>query len=200
MLWWQWHSSRESQPQITSISIQRQTCLLLTYKLFALKLFRFFLLQRYSFLFSGRCYKTFFGRNIDFPKIKKKKNSLFWCVNLHENVKTMPFLFKSIQKNCLYYISSWSSLWRNLDFFQKQFYNINCWKNKRPDWLMANLYSVAQIFFWLFHKNFRRDLFLCSRTAKVYVCWLHRDYSIHIERAWFYKIPRKIQHLGFMLS
>ena len=30
-----------------------------------------------------------FGGNLDFPKIKKFKKSLFWCMNLHNNVKTI---------------------------------------------------------------------------------------------------------------
>ena len=30
-----------------------------------------------------------FRGNLDFPKIKKLKKSLFWCLNLHKNVKTM---------------------------------------------------------------------------------------------------------------
>ena len=32
-----------------------------------------------------QCNKTFFGGNLDFPKIKNLKASVFWCMNMHKN-------------------------------------------------------------------------------------------------------------------
>ena len=45
---------------------------------------------------SGLCYKTFFWRKSTFPQNYEVEKSLFWCLNLHENVKTMLFSSKTI--------------------------------------------------------------------------------------------------------
>ena len=49
-----------------------------------------------------------FRGNLDFPKIKKLKKSLFWCLNLHKNIKTKQFLAKIYSKRV--YFLKWAIL------------------------------------------------------------------------------------------
>ena len=80
--------------------------------------------------------------------------SLFWCMNLHRNVKIMVFLSKIIPLNCYCFLNvlpffGVSLLGGNLDskFPPKKFYNINCSRRMSKTFKMHSL--------WL---KLRRDL------------------------------------------
>ena len=95
---------------------------------------------------SSWCYKTFFGGNLDFPKIKKlnKVGSDDWTYT--EMLKQCY-----LKLNYIRTLLSCFSLGENLDFLQKKFYNINYWARtyiqnfctksrytslERSDWLL----------------------------------------------------------------
>ena len=72
--------------------------------------------------FCSWCYKTFFGGNLDFPKIKKlKKVCSDVCTYLHKNVKTVLFSSKTIVFTCFFAFkmaySCGFGLRGNLDFW-----------------------------------------------------------------------------------
>ena len=95
-------------------------------------------LRIFNFGFCSRCYKTFFGGNLDFHKIKKLNKVSFndWnftkCENnaiLKQNYTQKLFISFKRSYSCCF------GLRGNLefpDFLQKKFYNINyrCWCHK----------------------------------------------------------------------
>ena len=102
---------------------------------------RVFSLGKVRFIFDidscGRCCKTFFGGNLDFPKINKLKKVCSTITNLHKNVKTMLYLAKLYFKTVYYF---WNSIFLQIQlrgksrfsrFPPKKFYNINYWIGSR---------------------------------------------------------------------
>ena len=79
-----------------------------------------------------------FLRKSRFPQNWEIQKSLFWCLNLHKNAKTIRLLScKTKLQNYLLQlkwliiaVSAWGGNMDFLDFLQKKFYNINYWNKK----------------------------------------------------------------------
>ena len=79
---------------------------------------------------NSQCYKTFFGRNLDFPKINQLYKNLFWCMNLHKMWKNAIFEQKYSVKLFFCFLDGLFLMCHfrgKSRYSQKKFYNIDNW-------------------------------------------------------------------------